>query len=299
MKTRRWILIAVIAGAFGGSYALKRAMTSRAANVPPAASPASRIVSLAPSATEVLFALGLGDRVVGVTKYCAFPPEVRTKPQIGGYYDPNYEAVIQARPDLIVTLPEHEEVRAECRKLGVKVLMVDHRTVRGILESITTLGASCGIPEQAAVLRSSLEARIQKIGSRAAGRSRPRVLVSIGRMAGDGTNTRITACGPGGFYDELIGLAGGVNALEQGVVFPALSPEGLLAVNPEVIIDLWPDLHEKGLNAETIRRLWKALPGVKARIDVVGETYAVVPGPRVVLLLEDFARAIHPEASHD
>jgi len=299
MKTRRWILIVIVAGAFGGSYALKRSISVPAANVPSTGSRASRVVSLSPSSTEVLFAIGAGDRVVGVTRYCAFPPEARSKPQIGGYYDPNYEAIVHARPDLVVTLPEHEEIRPELLKLGLNVLTVDHRTVRGILDSITTLGASCGVPEKAAALRSSLEARIRKIGARTAGLPRPRVLVSIGRMAGDGTMNRITACGRAGFFDELIGLAGGVNALEPGVAFPALSPEGLLKVDPEVIIDLWPDFHDQNLDLEAIRRLWKALPGIRARIEVIGETYVIVPGPRVILLLEDLARAIHPEASHD
>ena len=111
--------------------------------------------------------------------------------------------------------------------------------------------------------------------------------------------TRITACGRGGFYDELIGLAGGVNAFDRPIAFPATSPEGVLAANPDVIVDLWPDLKERGLDAESVRRLWSSLPGIKARISVVGEDYAVIPGPRVVLLLEDLARAIHPEAAHE
>ncbi|MBV8879554.1 MAG: ABC transporter substrate-binding protein [Planctomycetaceae bacterium] len=299
MKTRRWILIAVVAGAFGGSYALKRGTAVPAATAPSTPKPASRVVSLAPSITEVLFALGLGDRVVGVTRYCEFPPEARSKPIVGGYYDPNYEAIVRARPDLVATLPEHDDLQPELRKLGFPGVTVDHRSVRGILESLSTLSACCGAPEKGTALRASLEARIRRVGERTSGLSRPRVLVSIGRMAGDGTMTRITGCGPGGFFDELINLAGGVNALEPGIDFPAFSPEGLLKVDPDVIVDLWPDLHQTKLDGDAIRRLWKALPGVRARIEVIGETYALVPGPRVVLLLEDFARALHPEVPHD
>lgn len=296
MKTRRWALAAIVAAAFGGSYALKRTASDRAS---PRAPVASRVVSLAPSSTEVLFALGLGERVVGVTRFCLFPPEARSKPRIGGYYDPSYEAVVQSRPDLVVALPEHEEIRKELRKLGLNVLTVDHTTVGGILESITTIGAACGVPERAGEVRSDLEARMKRVQARTSGLPRPRVLVSVGRMGGEGGMTRITACGRGGFYDELIGLAGGVNAFDRPIAFPATSPEGVLAANPDVIVDLWPDLKERGLDAESVRRLWSSLPGIKARISVVGEDYAVIPGPRVVLLLEDLARAIHPEAAHE
>lgn len=299
MKTRRWVLVAIVAAAFGGSYALKRSVSGRPERASPRAPVASRIVSLAPSLTEVLFALGLGDRVVGVTRFCLFPPEAESKPRIGGYYDPNYEAVVESRPDLIVTLPEHEEIRQQLEKLRLNVLTVNHRTVAGILESITTIGAVCGVPGKAAEVRSDLETRMKKVQTRTAGRPRPRVLVSVGRMAGEGDMTRITACGRGGLYDELIGLAGGVNAFDQEIAFPATSPEGVLAAKPDVIIDLWPDLKERGLDPEGVRRLWSSLPGMTARIYVVGESYAVVPGPRVVLLLEDLARAIHPEAAHE
>jgi ABC-type Fe3+-hydroxamate transport system substrate-binding protein len=97
----------------------------------------------------------------------------------------------------------------------------------------------------------------------------------------------------------LITLAGGLNAFEGPAAFPSISAEGVLSANPDVIVDLWPDLKEKHIDPETVRRQWKTIPGLKARIVVVGESYAMIPGPRVVLLLEDLARAFHPEAIHD
>ena len=299
MKTRRWILIVVVAGAFAGSFALKHSISGRPeAPTGPSGGPA-RIVSMAPSITEMLFELGLSDRIAGVTRYCVFPPEARSKPPMGGYYDPNYEALMSARPDLVVTLPEHEEVRQELRKLNLNVLTVDHSTVQGILSSLLTLGAACGCPEKAAALHESLGARIRKVEARLSGRPRPRVLISIGRMAGDSSINRITVCGRRGFFDELIGLAGGVNAFEGEILFPALSAEGVLQAKADVIIDLWPDLKEKGLDPEKVRRQWTSIPGLAVPVHVIGETYAMIPGPRVVLLLEDLARAIHPEAVHD
>jgi len=299
MKLRRWILIATVAAAFIGSYALKRKFVPgpEAAAPPPAG--ASRIVSLAPSITEILFELGLGDRVVGVTRYCLYPPEAKTKTQIGGYYDPNFEAVQATKPELVIVLPEHVEIRSQIEKLGVHTLIVDHTHIQGILDSVTAIGAACGAPDRAKSLRGRLEARIAAVQAKVGSRPRPRVLISIGRMAGDASMSRISICGRKGIFEELINLAGGLNAFEGPVAFPSVSAEGVLASNADVIVDLWPDLKEKNIAPETVRRQWKTVPGLKSRIEVIGESYAMIPGPRVVLLLEDLARAFHPEAIHD
>lgn len=299
MALRRWILAAVVLAAFGGSAALKRAIAGRpeAPGGPPAG--ATRIVSLAPSLTEILFELGLGDRVVAVTRYCTYPPEARTKLQIGGYYDPSYEAVTAAKPDLVLTLTEHEETRRELAKLGLRTLTADHFTVRGVLDSILAIGAACGCPERAAALRDRLEARIRDVGRRTSGRPRPRVLLSIGRMAGEASLNRMTVCGRNKYFEELLELAGGRNAFEGELEFPSLSAEGVLQANPDVVIELWPDLKEKGLDPEPVRKQWSAIPGFHARVDVIGESYVMVPGPRMVLFLEALARAIHPEVVHD
>lgn len=294
MKLRRGFLIATIAVAFTGSYALKLKLAARPeADRPPDG--AARIVSLAPSITEVLFELGLGDRVVGVTRYCVYPPEALKKPQMGGYYDPNYEAVTAARPDLVLILPEHVDVRRELENLHFKTLTVDHTTVAGILASVRLVADACGVPERGAALHERLQARIRAVGARTAGRKKPRVLISIGRMAGDSSINRITIVGRKGYFEELVGMAGGVNAFEGDIDFPALSAEGVLQANPDVIVDLWPDLKEKNIDPEPVRKQWMAIPGLRARVAIIGESYAMVPGPRVVLLLEDFARAFHPE----
>jgi len=299
MMLRRWILIATVLVAFGGSYALKRQHSGRSEADPRPPGGPARIVSLAPSITEILFELGLGDRVVGVTRYCGFPPEAKTKPQMGGYYDPNYEPLKAARPDLVITVPEHDDVREELRKLGVKTMTVDHTSIRGIMESIVAIGTMAGCPERAAALRARLETRIRKIGERNSGKPRVRVLISVGRMAGDGSASRITVCGRSDYFQELLGLAGGVNAYEGDIPYPAMSAEGVLKTNPDVIIDLWPDLKEKNIDPESVRRQWTSIPGLKARVHVIGEDYVMIPGLRIVLLLEDFAAAMHPEAPRD
>jgi iron complex transport system substrate-binding protein len=298
MALRRWILIVLVASAFGGSVALKGLIRRpEVPSGPPVG--AARLVSLAPSITEIVYELGQGDRLVGVTRYCVHPADARNKPQIGGYYDPNYEAVAAAKPDLVLTLTEHDEVLPQLRKLGLKSVTVDHTTVPNILSSILEIGKVCGVPEKATALHARLQARLKAIGARTAGRSRPRVLISVSRMADDMSFDRLTIAGSQGYFEELIELAGGTNAYEGVIAFPSLSAEGVLETRPDVIIDLWPDLKEKGGNLESVRKQWNVIPGLKARVEVIGESYAMIPGPRVVLLLEDFARAFHPEAPRD
>jgi len=299
MVLRRWVLVAVVLAAFGGSAALKRAIAGRPEAPGGTSAGAVRIVSLAPSLTEIVFELGLGDRVAAVTRYCTYPPEARAKPQVGGYYDPSYEAVTAAKPDLVLTLTEHEEIRRELAKLGLRTLTADHLTVRGVLDSILAIGGACGCCERATALRDRLEARIRDVGRRTSGRPKPRVLLSIGRMAGDASLNRVTICGRKGYFEELLELAGGTNAFEGDLEFPSLSAEGILQTNPDVVIELWPDLKEKGLDPELVRKQWSRIPGFRARVDVIGESYVIVPGPRMVVLLEDLARAIHPEVVHD
>ncbi len=298
MALRRWILVVVVVAAFGGSAALKGFIRRpEVPSGPPVG--AARLVSLAPSITEIVYELGQGDRLVGVTRFCVHPPDARKKPQIGGYYDPNYEAVTAARPDLVLTVVEQEEVRTELRKLGLKTVTVDQTTVPNILSSVLEIGKACGVPEKAAALHDRLQSRLKAIGTRTANRPKPRVLVSISRMSGDMALNRITVCGRQGYFEELIRLAGGTNAFEGEIAFPALSAEGVLETRPDVIIDLWPDLKEKGGDLEAVRKQWGGIPGLKARVEVIGESYAMIPGPRVVLLLDDLARAFHPEAPRD
>jgi iron complex transport system substrate-binding protein len=123
----------------------------------------TRIVSLAPSVSELLFALGLGGRVVGVTTYCRYPSEVLALPKIGGYLTPSYEALAAVRPDLAVLLPEHDDVRRNVEMLGIPVLRVDHTHIAGILESATTIGERCGVSRQAVTVRSSLQAGLDVV----------------------------------------------------------------------------------------------------------------------------------------
>jgi iron complex transport system substrate-binding protein len=260
----------------------------------------ARIVSLAPSITEILFMLGLGNRVVGVTRYCEFPPAAREKAQVGGYYDPNYEAVMALNPDLVIMLPEHDEPRRNLGRLGLNILVVDHRSITGILDSITAIGKACGKEQTAATAVNDIKVKMEHIRIRTRGLAQTRVMVCVGRNMGSGRIEDIYITGRNGFYNDLILLAGGVNAYNGDAAYPIVSEEGIIRINPQVIIDMVPDLGKKALDRSMVLKEWQALKGVAAvrnkRVHVFGQDYTVVPGPRFIHILEDMARVIHPEA---
>jgi cobalamin transport system substrate-binding protein len=308
LKASKIILIAAILSPFFASYAGQRLMVASEANheqsfsVTPRrpATNCKRIISLAPSITEILFQLGLGPNVVGVTRYCDYPPEARDKPRIGGYYNPSYEAIYSHNPDLVILLTEHENPEKYLTKLGLNILKSDHNTIEGILQSIDAIGTLCNVAQKARAITSAIKDRIEIIRRSTSALNRPRVVISIGRNMGSGTLKDIYAAGKGGFYDQMIELAGGVNAYHGvKIKFPVLSTEGIIRLDPEVIIDMIPDMAENNWDEKTILKQWANMAEVDAvkngRVHVFDDDYVVTPGPRFILLLEKLARSIHPE----
>ena len=261
----------------------------------------TRVISLAPSITEVLFTLDLGDRVVGVSDYAHYPPEALKKPRVGGYFNPNYEAIVRLEPSLVVLLGEHWGARKVLGELGVRTLPVNNKTVDGILDSIKRVGTACGREQEAAEIVSRIEEKIRKIEKRTQGLPRPRVMISVGRNFSGGNLVDVYASGRDGFYNELLTLAGGVNVYEgKTAKLPVLSREGILRLNPEVIVDMVGDKANSQTSDEKVLDLWRSMPEIEAvrqgRVYVFHQDYAVIPGPRFVRLLEDLARTLHPEA---
>lgn len=300
----------VVAVVFSLTFAARTALWGRSAanrrpapragigSLPPAC---SRIVSLAPSITEVLFALGLGDRVVGVSEYTHYPPGAVGKPRVGGYLDPNYEAIVRLRPDLVVLLGTRWGARKGLEDLELRTLSVNQSSVEGILDSIVRIGSVCGRRKRAARLAGRLEEIMGEIRRRTRGLPRPRVMIVVGRNFSGGTLADVYVSGHDGFYNRLVTLAGGVNVYEgETAKLPLLSREALIHLDPDVIIDMVGDASARRPSDREILRQWRTLPEIKAvregRVYVFHQDYAVIPGPRFVLLLEDLARALHPEA---
>jgi iron complex transport system substrate-binding protein len=215
-----------------------------------------RIVSLAPSVTEVLFEAGAGPRVVGVTSYCLFPREVLALPKVGGYLTPSYEALVALQPDLVVTLAEHAHVEPKIRALGIPILRLDHRSLEGIVRSIEQIGERCGTAARAKQAADALRKTMAGAKRFAAG-ARPRVLICFGRAED----------------------------------FRRLTAEGVMRLDPDVIIEF-----SSGTDAAALRRQWNRLDSVQAvrngRIYVFTGEFLSVPGPRFARVAETIARSI-------
>ncbi len=262
-----------------------------------------RIVSLAPSITETLFALGLGDRVVGVTKFCDYPAAALEKETVGGYYDANFELIMSLEPDLVVMMAVHESAATACRRLGLPFLTVENESTEKILETIERVGRRCGVAERAKHLSADLRERMAELsaGARVKVEDAPRVLVCIGREMGSAGIKDVSIAGQNTLYHELVTRLGGQNAYEgPPIQYPTVGREGLLRMRPDVILEMVSDLDRKPVTSAQVVAQWDELdlPAVKNdRVHVISEDYAVIPGPRFILLMEDIAEAIKSDDS--
>lgn len=299
MRTKL-ILTLIIVLIFSASFLAKARLAVPTSVEPLDARRAARIISMAPSITETLFALGLGDRVVGVTDYCNYPPEASHKPSVGGYLNPNYEAIVVLRPDLVVTLAGVATRSPAFDKLGLNTLTLNHTSVDGILDSFEAAGAACGASDEARRIVEDIRARIERIQRKTAGLERPSVMFVVERASEGGSLEEVCIAGHDGHIDRIIELAGGRNVYTEGSArFPVISLEGILKMNPQVVIDMCPILAIGRDDPEAVAADWKPYGQIEAvaagRVHVVTADYAFVPGPRFILLVEELARLIHPE----
>ncbi len=264
---------------------------------PPATAthPPQRIVSLSPSITEILFELGLGDRVVGVTDYCRYPAAAQALPKIGGCYDVSYEAVATLRPDLVILLQAQEDTRQRLAGLGLQTLAVNHDDLEQVIQSVMAIGRDCQARDAGERLAAHMRRQVNTWSFTDRTNARPRVLVCVDHPRGPLDCSEVYLAGPGTFYDELIARAGGTNAYAGGIPYPTVSSEGLLAMRPDVVIDILP--HRPGqATTAAVQAAWLAqwtgAAGAPA-VHVLTNDYTAIPGPRLVLLLGDFARLLH------
>lgn len=260
------------------------------------AAPPQRIVSTAPSITEMLFALGAGERVVGVTTYCRYPEEARAKPKIGGYTSPNVEAIVRQRPDLVVVLDDRIDLPPKLKPFGVPTLAIRHQRLADIERSIMTLAASLSIEERGRELVASIRRDLARLTSSVSALPQPSVMFVVGRSPGSLSELHVV--GAGGYLDELITLAGGRNIFrDAATAYPKISLEEVLARDPDVIVDM---SHQEGVSVrdiQAIRALWGRLPSLRAvsrgAVHVVTQDVFVVPGPRVTTAVRELARMFH------
>ncbi|NWF56077.1 MAG: cobalamin-binding protein [Syntrophaceae bacterium] len=252
-----------------------------------------RIVSVAPNVTEILFAMGLEDRLVGVSTYCQYPPDALQKEKIGGYINPSLEKIVALRPDLVVGIAEGDlkTFVDKLASLNVPVYITNPRDALEVMTSIQKIGEVTFAPEPARRIVRSMEERVRRVQDRVQGRPRPRVLHILD------FNPLISA-GKGTFVDDLIRLGGGRNVAEAAVgKYPRFSMEEILLQDPEVILLASMKSGDPLVKQRRWWQRWKTISAVKqGRIYVLDSDLIHRPSPRMVEGLEQVARAIHPEA---
>jgi len=263
--------------------------SGRQVNVPAAP---QRLVTMAASLTEIVFALGLGPRLVGVEQFSDYPPAARELPKVGSYKLPDVERIVALEPDLCLAVkdgnPPH--VLERLRGLGIPVYVVDPRNLPEVIATVEEIGHLLGAADQARELVAGLNRRYQRIRDLAArvGR-RPRVFFQIGIAP-------IVSAGSRTFLDELITTAGGLNLAAGKVPYPRFSQEQILALQPEVIIITSMD---RGGAFEQVKagwERWETLPAARDhRIFLVDSDQVDRPAPRLFDGLELLFRLIHPE----
>jgi iron complex transport system substrate-binding protein len=249
-----------------------------------------RIVSLAPSVTEALFALGFGQRLVGVTTYCDYPAEARKLPKIGGFMSPSLEVIVAKRPDLVIGVSSATDpVKArEMERLALKVTLISLASVGDILNSIKNIARMLGNPQAGDELVRKITRQFDAVKRRVAGAPRRATLLAVGLRP-------LVAVGGKNFIDELITLAGGENiAGNAGQPWLNLPDEYVVAKAPQVIIEAGMG-SERGESAKHWEDL-KSIPAVKERrVYAYPSDKILRPGPRIGEGLEEIARLVHPE----
>jgi iron complex transport system substrate-binding protein len=256
--------------------------------------PPQRIVTIFASNTEIVAALGLADRIVGIDALTRYPPEVVGKPQVGGRLGFSVDAVAAQRPDLVIITPARQAVHQlldPMARLDVPTLVLLQRSVAEIIANIRLLGRATAVPERGEALAAALEARLAGVAQQTRGRPPPRVLMVTGRVG----NGLLLVARRGTYTGDAVMCAGGALALDAGALVPSLaqvSPEAILDADPDVLLyaGTAPEL------GELIRRPgWSAMRAVKAgRAYAVSRAEFLIPGPRTVDGIEHLADLLYP-----
>jgi iron complex transport system substrate-binding protein len=286
--------MAVASARLGAAFALLLVVGGFQPGPPVSAQPAGaaspvtmpqRIVSIIPATTEMLFAIGAGDRVVGAGAYDRHPAEISNLPRVGGLIDPDTEQIIALKPDLVVLYTTQSELRARLDRARIAYYAYEHRALPDILETIRAIGRRVGARDRAEALAADMERQLEEIRTSAKGRPRPRTLLVFDRDPGSLRN--IYASGGYGFLADLLTIAGGENVFgdinRQSV---QASTEMILARRPELIIELRYGDRTEPIDGKRYAELWSVLPAIPAvrqnRLHILLGDEFVVPGPRIV-----------------
>jgi iron complex transport system substrate-binding protein len=276
---KRWILaVALVLGCKGGAKREAPAV-------------ATRVVSLSPSTTETMFAIGAGNLMVGRSRYCDHPPEAMKLPQVGGYVDSNIEAIMALKPDLVLGArgPAGTSVTDRLSAHGIGVFFPETETFAQIEEMILEVGKRTAHEEGARKTVDAMRARTAEVERAVGLRPKPRVMIVFGLAP-------ISVAGPGGFPDEMLRRAGGVNAVATGPAYPTLGMERVMALDPDVLIIAAMAEPQAAERVNASAPGWSSLRAVKQnRVVPIRDESILRSGPRVGDGVAVLARAIHPD----
>jgi iron complex transport system substrate-binding protein len=247
----------------------------------------SRIVSLAPSTTEILFALGAGGRVVGVSRFCDYPAAAARLPRVGGFNDPSLEAVLALRPTLVTGArgPGNRGAVDRLSAQQIETYFPEDHSLADVRAAIRGLGARTAHATDADALVAGIDRHLLAIRAALAGRPRPRVLLVFGRRP-------LSVAGPQTFADEMLRAAGGDNVVVSGPAYPTLGIERVLELAPDVILEAGM---VAGVDGDFDWARYPSIPAVRdGRVRRFEDDRVLRPGPRVADGVAVLARLLHP-----
>lgn len=261
----------------------------------------TRIVSLVPNVTEILFSIGAGGQLVGDSDFCKYPDAAKGKPKVGGFLNPNLEKIIALRPTAVVVLNSQGELAGKLEGLGIHPVIVQSDSIADVYESLERVGLLTGQTTEAAKLERDIRDKLGALRKVSEKRSRVRTLIVVGRQPA--ALQDIYAAGPHTYLGEILEAAGGENVLEAGArPYAAVTKEQIVQSNPDVIIDT--SLGEAGSNATVVeahKKVWSDLPMVGAvksgRVYYLSDPYLTIPGVNIPATAEKLAELLNPTAA--
>ncbi len=256
-----------------------------------------RIAILSPAATQIVFALGAGDRVVGVTRYATFPPRVKKLVVLGGLEDISFEQLTALSPDLIIAQNASERLDEYARARDISLANLQIETREDVYSACREIGRRLGLEREGEGLSRKIEHALDRVAAMVAGMKRKSVFLSVDRSSGPLIG--VLSTGKNTFVTQMVEIAGGRNIFDDmGIRYPVISKETLLVRHPEVVLEFKPGMVSEEKHA-LLKKDWDALSGLPAvasgRIHVINHDDALIPGPRMGEVAEQIARALHPE----
>ena len=244
-----------------------------------------RIITLAPALTEIVFALGKGDSIVGNTRFCDFPEKAGTITKVGGFMDLNIEMLINLKPDLIILYPESYE-KVKILKKRIKLLAVKHKTLNHLYETIITISKELKEIKKGELMVSNIKITLENIRKKSQNKKKWKTLLIAGRNPDQLSNMYVI--GNKDFLNDILEISGGINAYTGNILYPNISIESVVSMNPDFIIEL--SAFNQHIQEEKILKLWEKYKIITAarknRIIIIKDSFWFRPGPRVVKIAE-------------